>query len=118
VLVLAVVLAALAGPPHAYIATASGHVPLAVSSWCWRPRCGAPIAASTKTAIVRRGSTVRVQLAFAPTSARVAVAGSPVKLTRQGGALTWVATRAGGMTISVTAAKGWITYVGRLVVRR
>jgi hypothetical protein len=41
-----------------------------------------------------------------------------VKLTRQGGALTWVATRAGGMTISVTAAKGWITYVGRLVVRR
>jgi hypothetical protein len=117
VLVLAVVLAALAGPPPAYVATASGHVPLAVSSWCWGPRCGAPIAASAKTAIVRRGSTVSVQLAFAPSSARVAVAGSPVKLTRKGGALTWIATRAGGMTISVAGAKGWIAYVGRLVLR-
>jgi hypothetical protein len=92
-------------------------VPLAVSSWCWGRRCGAPIAASAKTAIVRRGATVSIQLAFAPTSARVAVGGSPVKVTRRGGALTWTATRAGGMTVSVAAAKGWIAYVGRLVLR-
>ncbi|MBA3844107.1 MAG: hypothetical protein H0X39_16085 [Actinobacteria bacterium] len=116
-LVLAIVLAALAGPPHAYVATASGHVPLAVSSWCWGPRCGAPIAASARTAIARRGTAVEVQLAFVPKSARVAVAGAPVKLTRHGDVLTWIASRAGGMTISVTGAKGWVIYVGRLVVR-
>jgi hypothetical protein len=66
---------------------------------------------------VHRGTIVRVELAFTPKTARVAVAGIPVKLSRTGRELSWSAKKAGGMTISVTGPKGWIAYVGRLVVR-
>ena len=104
-------------PPAAYLDTGSGRVPLAISSWCWGSRCGAPISASTRVAVVARGATLRAQLAFTPTRARVAVAGSPVAVATHGGELSWRATRSGGLSLNVTGPRGWVTYVGRVRVR-
>jgi len=104
-----------ARPPAAFVEP--GHVRLAVSSWCWSRHCGAPIAASGPAAVVRRGSTVQVHLAFVPTAARVGISGRQVTVARHGTDISWTASRAGGMTIYVTAAKGFVAYVGRLVVR-
>ena len=67
------VVVAFTHPPAGYVQTASSRAPLAISSWCWGSHCGAPISASTRTAIVARGSTVRVELQFVPTGAQVAV---------------------------------------------
>jgi hypothetical protein len=108
---------ALAGPPKAKLVTGSGRSPLAISSWCWAARCGAPIAASTKAAVAVRGSLVSVDLAFVPTHARVAIAGQTVPATVHGRVLSWRATRAGGLTVHVTSPRGWVTYVGRLRLR-
>jgi hypothetical protein len=114
VLLAALILAA----PHAPVAYVEpGHVRLAVSSWCWARRCGAPIAPSGPAAVAARGATVRVHFTFAPTAARVGVAGRQVAVARHGSDITWTAQRGGGMTINVTGAKGFVAYVGRLVVR-
>jgi hypothetical protein len=111
------VLLAVAHPPAAYIDTGARHVPLDVSGWCWGAHCGAPIDASKHTATVRRNSTVRVELAFAPTSAQVAVNGRKTAVARHGSELTWTATRAGGLTIEVRKGRNFVVYVGRLKVR-
>jgi len=114
VAVLAVALAAvaLAGPPPA---TLDGKR-LAVSSWCWGAKCGAPIAASTRVVRVRRGATVRVTLAFSPTEAHLTIAGRPQAVTGRGHELDWHATRGGGISLRVTSPHGWVTYVARLSV--
>lgn len=104
-------------PPGAYVSVGSTRVPLAISSWCWGPRCGAPIAPSTRTAVVPRGSTVRVELRFVAQRARVAVSGVPEKTTAMGREITWRAAHGGGITVNVTAAQGWVIYVGRLRLR-
>jgi hypothetical protein len=117
VLVLVALAVAFAHPPAGFVQTAAARVPLAISSWCWGTHCGAPIAASTKAASVARGSTVRVELQFTPTGARVAVAGVRQQAVTRGHEITWRATRSGGMTLRVTSAKGWVIYVGRLKVR-
>jgi hypothetical protein len=106
----------LAKPPAAYLRAGPVHVPLAISSWCWGARCGAPIAASTKVATVARGTTINVELAFVPTRTRLAVAGTPVVFTRHGKVLSWRATRSGGLSLNVTGTNGWVTYVGRVTV--
>jgi hypothetical protein len=113
-LALLAVLLGVAHPPSAYVSVGTQQVPLAISSWCWGGRCGAPIAASTKTAVVSRGSTVRVELRFAPQRVLVAVAGFPERASIAGSEVTWRATHAGGITVNVRAAPGFITYVGRL----
>lgn len=115
--VLVALLLGVSRPPAAYVSVGAGHVPLAISSWCWGSRCGAPIAASTHTATMTRGSTVRVELQFAPTAAHVNVAGVPERAAIHGREVSWRAGHAGGITIYVTAAQGWITYVGRLRLR-
>jgi hypothetical protein len=112
---LLVVLAATVRPPAAY--GEPGHVRLAVSSWCWGTSCGAPIAASGKPVVVHRGSTVTVDFAVAPTAVRVAVSGASVSVVRHGTTISWTAKRMGGMTINATFKKGFVAYVGRLVVR-
>jgi hypothetical protein len=104
-----------ARPPAAFVEP--GHVRLAVSSWCWGSHCGAPIAASGKSAVLRRGARVRVAFAFTPATVRVGVGGRGVSVARDGNEISWRATRAGGMTINVTGAGGFVAYVGRLVVR-
>jgi hypothetical protein len=107
----------LAQPPSAYIQAGSARVPLAISSWCWGARCGAPISASTRVAVVRRGTTVRAQLAFAPTRARLAIGGRPVAVATHGDVLSWRAGSSGGLTLNVDGGKGWVIYVVRLTVR-
>ena len=106
-----------ARPPAAYVSAGVNRVPLAISSWCWGTHCGAPIAASTRTATVSRGATVRVELRFVPTLVSVAVSGVREPATARGREIAWRATHAGGMTINVRSAKGWVIYVGRLKLR-
>jgi hypothetical protein len=101
--------------PAAYVEP--GHVRLAVSSWCWSRHCGAPLARSGRAAALARGTTVRVHFAFMPTAARVAIGGATVIVLRHGSEISWRARRSGGMTINVTGTKGFVAYVGRLVVR-
>jgi hypothetical protein len=105
---------AVAGPPRAWLSTDTAHVPMAISSWCWGTRCGAPIGASTKAAAAARGTLVRIDLAFAPTTARVAIAGRTVAVVTRGKEVSWRARRGGGLTIRVTGGRGWVTYVGRI----
>jgi hypothetical protein len=114
--VLVALVLTLARPPAAVLDTGRAQVPLAISSWCWGRRCGAPIAASTRVAAVKRGTVVRAELRFVPTGARVAVAGRPVTALRHGRDVTWKATRAGGVTVRATSARGWVVYVGRIVL--
>jgi|SRR4051794_16258056 hypothetical protein len=114
-LALALLTLGLARPPAAYVEP--GHVRLAVSSWCWGSHCGAPIAPSGKSALLHRGSRVTVSFAFTPATVRVGVAGAAVTVRRAGKQISWTASRAGGMTINVTGAGGFVAYVGRLLVR-
>jgi hypothetical protein len=117
IVALVALLLGVARPPAAYVRVGGSRVPLAISSWCWGTRCGAPIAASTRTATVSRGGTVHVELKFTPTGARVAVAGVREQATASGREVTWRAAHGGGMTIKVTATQGWVIYVGRLKLR-
>jgi len=112
---LAALLLVAARPPAAYVEP--GHVKLAVSSWCWGTSCGAPISASGKPVVVSRGSTISIDFAVAPTSVRVTLSGAPVRFTRRGSTILWTARRMGGMTVSANFAKGFVSYVGRVVVR-
>src|SRR6266487_6368483 len=106
---LAAILLATVKPPTAY--ADPGHVRLAVSSWCWSTRCGAPIAASGKPIVARRGSLIRVRFSVVPTTVRVAVSGKTLVVLRSGSVISWRARRMGGMTINVTFAKGFVAYV-------
>jgi hypothetical protein len=108
---------ALASPPRATLETGRAAFPLAVSSWCWGSHCGAPIAASTKTAVVTRGGLVRVDFAFVPSAVHVAVAGRPVRVALRSREISWYARLGGGVTINATGARGWVTYVARLRLR-
>jgi hypothetical protein len=119
---LVALLLGVARPPAAYVRVGTARVPLAISSWCWGARCGAPIAASTRTARVHRGSTVRVVLAFEPTQVHVAVGGarqrtSSRRTSSQSDEVSWRASRSGGITINAVSKRGFVTYVGRLIVR-
>jgi hypothetical protein len=106
-----------AAPPSASLLTSAAQVPLAISSWCWQGRCGAPIAASKGVVVARLGETVRVDLKFVPRSARVDVGGVQTKVERSGRELSWIVRRGGGVAIRVTSSRGWVSYVGRLRLR-
>ena len=106
-----------AWPPAAYVDTGARHVPLAVSSWCSGLRCGAPIAASQRTAVVRKGAVVHVVFRFDPTDVRVWIGAGRARATAHGHGVSWRATRAGGITVRAFSPRGWVTYVGRLRVR-
>ncbi|HVC86059.1 MAG TPA: hypothetical protein VNC40_01385 [Gaiellaceae bacterium] len=114
---LVALLLGLARPPVAYVGAGANRVPLAISSWCWDSRCGAPIAASAGTATVARGATVRIELRFVPTRAWAVVGGVRQHTSSRGREVSWRATHAGGIALNVAAAQGWITYVGRLSLR-
>jgi hypothetical protein len=108
---------ALAGPPRAVLHAGSAQVRLTVSSWCWRGHCGAPIAASKKLVVTAAGTLVAVDLGFDPTRVRVAIAGRSVAAAVHGRQVSWRAARGGGLTMTVTGARGWVTYVGRVRLR-
>jgi len=116
-LVAAVAAASIARPPRAYLDTGANRVPLTVSSWCWAARCGAPIARARRTASAARGSTIRIELAFAPTDIRLAVGGARVRASVHGDVVEWRATRSGGVSVTATGVHGFVTYVGRLSLR-
>ena len=111
-LAVAAVALALAGPPPATV----GGQRLAVSSWCWGTRCGAPIAASSRTVRAARGSTVRVELTYEPTRVQLEVGGAPVRAAVRGHEVSWRAARPGGLTLKVTSARGWVIYVARFAL--
>jgi hypothetical protein len=108
---------ALTTPPKATLDTGAARVPLAVSSWCWGARCGAPIARSTKVAAVSPGTLVTVELRFVATRVQLAVAGKRLAVVRHGREVSWRASRGGGLTLTATGARGWVTYVGRIRLR-
>jgi hypothetical protein len=107
----------LARPPGAYAVTGAKHVPLTLSSWCWGARCSAPIARSQRVIATRRGATVRVHLRFVPTGVTLSVGGAPAGWRLNGTDVTWHATRAGGLSLTATGVRGFVTYVGRVVFR-
>ncbi len=115
--VLIALLLGLARPPAAYLQVGLKRVPLTISSWCWGPRCGAPISASGKTALVTRGTTVLAHLAFAPSRTRLSVGGAPVTVVHHGSELSWRVTHGGGLSLHVDGPRGWVTYVGRITIR-
>jgi hypothetical protein len=116
----AIVLALLLGvaaPPPAYIDTGTAHVPLAITSWCWDARCGAPLGQAGRRVLVARGAPVRVELKVDPVEATVNVAGGPARPTTQGREVSWTATRGGGLTVYVKYRRGWVIYSARLALR-
>jgi hypothetical protein len=101
-------------PPSAHLALGGARAPLAISSWCWQGHCGAPIAASSRVAIVPRGYTVNCVLTFQPTRVTLTVGGHVVPTIYDGTVVMWRANRAGGITLRVDNRSGWIVYVGRI----
>ena len=110
----ALLIAVAAPPPPAYVDTGGTHVPLAITSWCWDARCGAPLGSSRRRAYVRRGSTVRLEVRYDALDANVSVGGAPVHATARGREVTWTATRTGGLTAYVKYRRGWVIYTARL----
>jgi hypothetical protein len=108
---------ALAAPPKATLDTGAARVALAISSWCWGTRCGAPIARSTKTATVAPDALVTVELRFVPRRVQLAVAGKRLSAVIRGREVSWRVQRGGGLTLTATAGRGWVTYVGRIRLR-
>jgi hypothetical protein len=108
---------ALSRPPAAYVDTGAANVPLTISSWCWAAHCGAPIARSRRVATVSRGATVHIHLGFVPTQVALAVGGSRVATTIHGADVMWRARRGGGLSLTATGVRGFVTYVGRLGLR-
>jgi hypothetical protein len=106
-----------AAPPPAYVDTGAAHVPLAITSWCWDARCGAPLGASGGRAFVRRGATVRLEVRFEAVDANVSVGGASARATARGREVTWTARRSGGLTAYVKYRRGWVLYSGRLAFR-
>ncbi len=115
--VLVALLIAAAAPPAAYVDTGSAHVPLAITSWCWDARCGAPLGVSARRAFVHRGATVRLEVKFDALDANVSVGGASAHATARGREVTWTATRTGGLTAYVKYRRGWVIYAARLAFR-
>ncbi len=105
---------ALAHPPGAYAVAGSKHVPLTISSWCWGARCSAPIARAQRVISVQRGAMIRVHLRFVPTGVALSVGGARVDWRLNGTDVTWKAMHAGGLSLTATGVRGFVTYVGRV----
>jgi hypothetical protein len=116
-LLIATAQTAAAHPPTAYVDTGKAHVPLAITSWCWDLRCGAPLGLSTRRVDVARGAPVRVELRLDPIDATVTVGGTHTTATVRGRELSWAATRSGGISAFVKYRHGWVIYTARLAVR-
>jgi hypothetical protein len=116
-LALAALLFAAAAPPAAYVDTGAAHVPLAITSWCWDARCGAPLGHTARRVVVSRGAPVRVALKFDAVDATVNVSGTRATSTVRGRQVTWKATHGGGLTVNVKFRRGWVIYSAQLALR-
>jgi hypothetical protein len=117
VLALLAILLVGAAPPAAYVDTGSARVPLAITSWCWDARCGAPLGSAGRRVVVARGAPVRVEVKFDPLDASVHVGNGAVKATTNGREVRWTATRGGGLSVYVKYRRGWVIYSARLALR-
>jgi hypothetical protein len=118
-LALAALVASIAAvhPPAAYVASGPTRIPLAIASWCWDARCGAPLAHAPRRVSVARGALVHVELLLVPTDATITVGGVPAQETVRGREVTFPAIRTGGITAVVHYRRGWVVYSARLAVR-
>jgi hypothetical protein len=107
---------AVARLPAAYVDTGAAHVSLAITSWCWDLRCGAPLGHSARRVTVARGALVRVELKLEPVEASVNVGGTHMNATVNGRELSWPATRNGGISAFVRFRRGWVIYSARLAL--
>ena len=106
-----------AGPPTAYVQTGAARVPLAITSWCWDTRCGAPLAQAARRVSLARGAAVHVELKLAAVAATVTVGGAPARATLHGREVSFAAGRSGGISAFVRYRRGWVVYTARLAVR-
>lgn len=109
-------LAVVPHPPAAYVASGAARVPLAIASWCWAARCGAPLGHTARQVDAKRGAAVRVELKLAPVAATISIGGTRAKATVHGREISWPATRSGGITAFVRYGRGWVIYTARLTV--
>ncbi|MFL5962751.1 MAG: hypothetical protein ACJ757_07660 [Gaiellaceae bacterium] len=116
-LALVALLLVAARPPAAYVQTGSAHVRLAITSWCWDARCGAPLGQTAQRVVVARGAPVRVELKFEPVDATVNIGGVAARAKTHGREVSWTATRGGGLTVYVKYQRGWVIYSARLAIR-
>jgi hypothetical protein len=116
VLALLATLLVAAAPPPAYVNTGSARVPLAITSWCWDARCGAPLGSAARRVVVAHGATVRVELKFDPLDASVHVGNGAVKAATHTNEVSWTATRGGGLSVYVKYKRGWVIYSARLAL--
>lgn len=107
-----------AAPPTAYVHTGTANVPLAITSWCWDARCGAPLGRNQRRVVVSRGTPVKVELRFDAVDATVTVSGGRATSTTRGREVTWTANRGGGLTVNVRYKRGWVIYSAQLSLRR
>jgi hypothetical protein len=114
VLALIAVVLGVAAPPTAYVDTGSTRVPLAITSWCWDARCGAPLGPSSRRVRVHRGATVRLEVKLDAFDANVSVGGRSAHAVADGREVSWKATRAGGLTAYVKYRRGWVIYSARI----
>jgi hypothetical protein len=109
--------AAAAAPPAAYVEAAGARVPLAITSWCWDARCGAPLGSSARRVSVTRGAHVRIELKLEALDATVTVGGTQTRTSVRAREVTFAATRSGGISALVHFRRGWVVYTVRLAVR-
>jgi hypothetical protein len=117
VTVLLALLLGVSRPPAAVVDTGAARVPLAITSWCWDSRCGAPLGLSGRKAFVRRGSSVSIDVKLDAVDANVSVGGTSTHAVARGRVVTWTATRAGGLTAWIKYRRGWVIYTCRLAFR-
>ena len=115
-LALVALLFAAASPPPAYVDTGTAHVPLAITSWCWDARCGAPLGHTERQVVVSRGTPVKVELKFDAVDATVNVSGGRTTSTTRGREVIWTPTRGGGLTVNVHYKRGWVIYTAQLLL--
>ena len=116
-LALVALLLVAARPPAAYVDTGAAHVPLAITSWCWDARCGAPLGQTARRVVLARGAPARVELRFDPVDATVNVGGIAARPKVHGREVSWTATHGGGLSVYVKYQRGWVIYSARLALR-
>jgi hypothetical protein len=112
------------GPPPAWIETHTKSSWLAYSSYCWKTTCADYLPPQSRTdlpvVVVRRGATVRVHFAFAPTQVHVTTfVGTRLKhaIFRPVRTVNWRPTITGVVSFDLRGGSGSASYVARVRVR-
>lgn len=110
------------GPPPAWAESPTTALWLGYSSYCWRTGCADYIPPAERPDLprlrVKRGTTVRIHFAFAPTA--VTIRSFPSKRLvrlRAARVTTWRPIDAGVAVVEIKAAGGSASYAVRLIWR-